>query len=58
MYIYAADNTKGIIIEFRKNLVNLESGIKINIIQNGKIPKLVKTNMFSKVKKSLNCASI
>ena len=43
--------TRGKIIELTKKLVNFDSGITINMNQNGKIPKLVQKYMFSNVKK-------
>ena len=50
--ITIVDKIKGIIIELIKNCANLELGIKINITQKGRTPKLDQRYIFSNVKYS------
>ena len=47
---YSLNKIRGKIIELIKNWVNLEFGIIISIIQNGKRPKLTHKYIFSNVK--------
>ena len=50
VYPNAPANMRGMTIEFTKNCVSFEFGIKININQNGKMPKFIQRNIFSNVK--------